>query len=66
MKKDLIVDLELEIQKHIDNNILIQQSTLDAINLILHKHKHQMLESMATLTDVICNVRNKMSKVRVK
>ena len=62
MKKDLTVDLELEIQKHINNNILIQQSTLDAINLILDKHKHQMLDSMCILTDVICNVRNKISK----
>jgi hypothetical protein len=35
-EKDLIVHLEIE--KHIDNIIAIQQSMDDSINLIIHNH----------------------------
>ena len=35
-EKDLIV--HLEIKKHIDNIIAIQQSISDSINLIIHNH----------------------------
>jgi hypothetical protein len=35
-EKDLIVHLEIE--KHIDNIIAIQQSIDDSINLIIHNH----------------------------
>lgn len=35
-EKDLIVHLEIE--KHIDNIIVIQQSMDDSINLIIHNH----------------------------
>ena len=35
-EKDLIVYLEIE--KHIDNIIAIQQSISDSINLIIHNH----------------------------
>jgi hypothetical protein len=64
-EKDLIANLELEIEKHINNNILIQQSTNDALNLILDKHNVQMLKSMEILSDIMCNVRNKINNMRI-